>query len=78
MAEIKSHSSSAIVYKWSQDSEDVTVKFVLPDGTKKDDIACNVTADSLDLQIGKEILLSGPLFAKVNSEESTWTVEENR
>ena len=77
MAEIKSHSSSAIVYKWSQDSEDVTVKFILPDGTKKD-IACNVTADSVDLQIGKEILLSGPLFAKVNSEESTWTVEENR
>ena len=78
MAEIKSHSSSAIVYKWSQDSEDVTVKFVLPDGTKKDDIACNVTADSVDLQIGKKILLSGPLYAKVNSEESTWTVEENR
>lgn len=77
MAEVKSRSSSAIVYKWSQDSEDVTVKFVLPDGTKKDDIACNVTADSVDLQIGKEILLSGPLYAKVNPEESTWTVEEN-
>ncbi|XP_022809851.1 uncharacterized protein LOC111346856 [Stylophora pistillata] len=77
MAEVESHSSSAKVYKWSQDSEDITIKFDLPEGTKKNEITCNITADSVDLQIGTEVLLSGPLYAKVNSEESTWTVEEN-
>lgn len=77
MAEVESHSSSAKVYKWSQDSEDITIKFDLPEGTKKNEITCNITADSVDLQIGTEVLLSGPLYAKVNSKESTWTVEEN-
>lgn len=78
MANKDSNSTSVAVYKWSQDSEDVTVRFDVPEGTEKGDIACNITADSLDLRIGKEVLLSGPLYAKVNSEESTWTFEKNR
>ena len=78
MADKGSNNSSVVVYKWSQDSEDVTVTFVAPEGTKKEDISCDIKADSLDLCVGKEVLLSGPLFAKVNSDESTWTFDENR
>ncbi|KAJ7360499.1 NudC domain-containing protein 1 [Desmophyllum pertusum] len=77
MADKGSNNSSVAVYKWSQDSEDVTVTFVAPEGTKKEDISCDIKADSLDLCVGKEVLLSGPLFAKVNSDESTWTFDEN-
>ena len=78
MAAKGSNNSSPPVYKWSQDSEGVTISFEVPAGTKKDEITCKIQADSLDLQVKKEVVLSGPLFAKVNSEESTWTFDKNR
>lgn len=73
-----SNNLSLVVYKWSQDSEGVTVSFEVPEGTNKDEITCHIKADSLELCVGKEVMLSGPLFAKVNSEESTWTFDKNR
>lgn len=73
----KSSSLSAPVYKWSQDSEDITVKFQIPDDTSKANIKCEIKADSLNVSIGGNVLLSGELFAKVNSEESTWTCDGN-
>ena len=78
MAEKGSNNSSPPVYKWSQDSEAVTITFEVPEGTNKDKVTCKIQADSLDLQIGKEVILSGPLFAKVNSEDSMWTLDKNR
>lgn len=71
-------SLSMPVYKWSQDSEDITVKFQIPDGTSKADITCEIKADSLNVCVGQNVLLSGELFAKVNSKESTWTCDGNR
>lgn len=78
MADKGSKNSSSPVYKWSQDNEAVTVSFEFPEGTNKDKVTCKIQADSLDLQVGKEVILSGPLFAKVNSEDSTWTLDKNR
>jgi len=77
-ADKRSNNSSPPVYKWSQDSEAVTVSFEVLEGTNKDKITCKIQADSLDLQVGQEVMLSGPLFAKVNSEDSTWTLDKNR
>ena len=74
----ESNSSSMPVYKWSQDSEDITVKFKVPGGTSKEKISCEIKVDSLDVRVGEDVLLSGALFAKVNSEESTWTLDEDR
>ena len=77
--EDKGASSSTVpVYKWSQDSDDVTVRFQIPDGTTKEKISCQIKADSLDVRVGEDVLLSGELFGKVISEESTWTVDMNR
>lgn len=66
------------VYKWSQENEDVTVRFQIPDGINKEKISCKIKADSVDVCVGEDVLLSGPLYAKVNSEESTWTLDKNR
>lgn len=66
------------VYKWSQDSEDITVKFKVSGGTSKEKISCEIKTDSLDVRVGEDVLLSGALFAKVNSEESTWTFDGDR
>jgi len=71
------NSSSVPVYKWSQENEDVTVRFQIPVGTNKEKISCEIKADSLDVRVGEDVLLSGPLYAKVNSEESTWTHDKN-
>ena len=66
------------VYKWSQDNEDVTVRFQIPDGTTKEKISCQIKADLLDVRVGEDVLLSGDLFGNVISEESTWTFDKNR
>lgn len=72
------NSSSVPVYKWSQDNEDVTVRFQIPDGTTKEKISCQIKADSLDVRVEEDVLLSGDLFGNVISEESTWTFDKNR
>ena len=74
----EANSPSVPVYKWSQDSEDVTVRFQIPDGTTKEKISCQIKADSLDVRVGEEVLLSGDLFGNVISEESMWTFDKNR
>lgn len=78
MTDKGSNNTPVPVYKWSQDSQDVTVRFEVSESTKKEEITCNIKADSLDVCVAKEVMLSGPLFAKVNAEESTWTVDKNR
>ena len=72
------NNSKIQTYKWSQDNEDVTLKFEVPDGTTKESIVCEIKTDSMSIRIGEDILLSGTLFAKVKSEESTWTLDKNR
>lgn len=74
----KENNSRIQAYKWSQDNEDVTLKFEVPDGTTKESIVCEIKTDSISIRIGEDILLSGMLFAKVKSEESTWTLDKNR
>lgn len=74
----KENNSRIQTYKWSQDNEDVTLKFEVPDGTTKESIVCEIKTDSMSIRIGEDILLSGTLFAKVKSEESTWTLDKNR
>ena len=72
------NNSKIQAYKWSQDNEDVTLKFEVPDGTTKESIVCEIKTDSMSIRISEDILLSGMLFAKVKSEESTWTLDKNR
>ena len=59
--------SIEMAYCWSQTAEDVTVRFELPDGSKKSDCSCEIKTESLSVALmNGQTLLQGQLFAKVD------------
>ncbi|XP_077051471.1 nudC domain-containing protein 1 [Siphateles boraxobius] len=67
------------IYFWQQTEEDVTVCVRLPEGTTKDDIRFKLTVDFLRVRVGDYApLLDGQLFAPVDPEASTWTIQDDR
>lgn len=67
------------VYNWTQESDKVTMAFPLPEGVKKDDILFEVQTKRLKISLRNgETLLEGELFATVQSDACTWTIEAQR
>lgn len=67
------------IYFWQQTEEDVTVCVRLPEGTTKDDIRFKLTVDFLRVRVGDYApLLDGQLFAPVDPEASTWTIQDDK
>mmetsp|Transcript_54637 Transcript_54637/g.111565 ORF Transcript_54637/g.111565 Transcript_54637/m.111565 type:complete len:338 (-) Transcript_54637:502-1515(-) len=64
-------------FKWSQSEEDLEVKVEVPPGTKSKECKVKVTAQQLDVTVpGKDTLVI-KLHAKVNAEESCWSVSKD-
>ena len=79
VADKKEEKPSEPAYSWSQGHGDVTVVFELPEGTKKEDIICVIKVDHMKIVISDgTTLLNGLLFAKVDTDGSTWTLEGRR
>lgn len=67
------------IYFWQQTEEDVTLCVRLPEGTTKDDIRFKLTVDCLRVRVGDYApLLDGQLFAPVDPEASTWTMNDDK
>eukprot|EP01013_Petalomonas_cantuscygni_P016429 TRINITY_DN33429_c0_g1_i1.p1 TRINITY_DN33429_c0_g1~~TRINITY_DN33429_c0_g1_i1.p1 ORF type:complete len:159 (-),score=2.97 TRINITY_DN33429_c0_g1_i1:127-603(-) len=64
-------------YEWEQGDSDVTVRIVLPAGTRARDCFVETTSShiSAGLKEGRKIFLSGPLFSQILSEDTTWSIE---
>lgn len=57
----------------------MTVCVRLPEGTTKDDIHFKLTVDFLRVRVGDYApLLDGQLFAPVDPEASTWTIQDDK
>nr|XP_002736164.1 PREDICTED: nudC domain-containing protein 1-like [Saccoglossus kowalevskii] len=70
---------SDTIYSWTQTLEDVTVTFVLPDGTNKSDIDIKLSCKDISIGIKNSFtLLQGILHAKIDVDVSTWTVEKRK
>ncbi|TRY58755.1 hypothetical protein DNTS_034586 [Danionella cerebrum] len=67
------------IYFWQQTEEDVTVCLRLPEGTTKDDIRFKLSVDCLRVAVGGYApLLDGQLYAPVDPEASTWTINDGK
>lgn len=74
----KKERKSDAAYSWSQGQGDVTVTFMLPDGTTKDKVTCVIKVDHIKVAISNNTLLEGPLFTKIDPDGSTWIIEGTR
>ncbi|XP_014786647.1 nudC domain-containing protein 1 [Octopus bimaculoides] len=66
-------------YTWMQNAESITVHFLLPEGTPKESIYITLQSDYIDVgfKTGNQ-LLSGQLDHLINTQESTWTLNDNK
>ncbi|XP_026846219.1 nudC domain-containing protein 1 [Drosophila persimilis] len=62
-------------YTWTQTDEDVLIRFRLPAGATRNDFNIRSTSHQLEVECLAEILLTGALYANVDSDLTTWTIE---
>lgn len=77
----------ALPYRWRQTLQDVTISIPLPPGTRGKDLIVDIqsnkisaklkTAPPADLNIPQE-LIAGTLFKKIQTDESTWSVVDQK
>jgi len=61
-------------FKWIQTGEDLEIKVPLPDGATKKDVKVKFMPQSLSVTILGTEAVNLKLYAKVNSDEGSWTV----
>lgn len=69
--------ASVSTFKWSQNGEDITISFKrLPEATK-DQYAVKSEPTHIHVQVEDEILINADLFSEVDSELTTWSLEND-
>jgi len=63
---------------WYQTVEEVYVLIDVPNGTKAKQLSIKIQSDSLKVELTNEVLLSGKLSQKIQTDESVWTLEDNK
>ena len=64
-------------YTWSQTPQEVDVYVRLPEGTKKAQLSCNISANKLVVMLNKAPLVEGKLSADVRPDECNWQLGKN-
>lgn len=66
------------IYEWEQTLEEVILYIAAPPGVATADLRCEITPSQLrvGLKTAKQWFINEDTFAKVDVEESTWTMEE--
>jgi hypothetical protein len=64
-------------FQWSQKGEDVTVNFKTIEGVTKDDYHVKCLQSNIDIKCGDEVLVSSDIFAEIDVDLTTWTLENN-
>lgn len=67
-------------YRWTQTIEETTVVMAVPDGTRGKDLDVKIKSSSVSVKHkkvspDKQNMLEGNLFAKIQPDESTWSLE---
>jgi hypothetical protein len=64
-------------YQWSQTAQEVDVYLNLPEGTRKNQISCTITATKLVVMLDKHPIVEGNFPASVKPEECNWQLESS-
>lgn len=66
-------------YVWTQDREQITISYPIPEGVGKNDILFTIKTHSLKVNLKNgQTLLEGELFAPVESDSCTWLLDQKR
>lgn len=66
-------------YAWTQDQEQITILYPLPEGIGKHDILFSVKTDRLKVSLKNgQVLLDGELFAPVERDACTWLIDNKK
>ena len=61
-------------YSWTQDKEEVEVRFVVPSETTAKDCKLHFGRNSLQVTVGGTVLVRGPTFLPIVADECTYTL----
>lgn len=64
-------------FQWSQKGEDVTINFKTIEGVTKDEYHVKCLQSNVEVKCGDEVLISSDLFAEIDTDLTTWTLENN-
>ncbi|CAH1968283.1 unnamed protein product [Acanthoscelides obtectus] len=67
----------AKAYQWTQNLEDITIKLPLPDGTTSNQVQIQTEPTKLEIKCEANILASGDLYQRIDSDLTTWSIEES-
>jgi HSP20 family molecular chaperone IbpA len=62
-------------YQWSQTAQEVDVYVNLPEGTRKNQVSCTITANKLVVTLDKQPIVEGNFPASVKPDECNWQLE---
>ncbi|XP_017061635.1 nudC domain-containing protein 1 [Drosophila ficusphila] len=62
-------------FSWNQTGDDLLIRFPLPQGSNRNELNIRCTNTSVLVKHLEEELLSGELYARVDNDLTTWTVE---
>lgn len=65
-------------YSWSQNDDEVELRFVIEDGVKAKDCKVDFKMKSIRVSVCGEILLDATLGGDVDVEDSTFTIEDGK
>lgn len=64
-------------FSWSQKGEDITINFKTIEGVTKDEYHVKCLQSNIEVKCGEEVLISSDIFAEVDTDLTTWTLENN-
>jgi hypothetical protein len=76
--ELSDQASEKSRYVWTQDAEEIEVKFALAEPVHRSDVIYKLTSQHIDLEVKGVKVLSGELEGTVHLDSSTWTVDDKR
>lgn len=66
---------SESTFKWKQNGEDVTINFKTNPEATKDQFTVNCLQSHVEVKFVEEVLMNSDLFADIDTELTTWTLE---
>ncbi|XP_067637030.1 nudC domain-containing protein 1 [Eurosta solidaginis] len=64
-------------FTWTQTDDDITIKFDVRDGKEKTDYNVKYASNKLTVKCCDDVLLDSELFARIEPDLTTWTIENN-
>lgn len=65
-------------YEWSQTTEDISISIEMSDEASKDLVYVISTPTEITVKYDQNTLISGPLYKRIDSDLTTWTLEKNK